>query len=103
MIRHPHTKRVQATKKPEREAKAAPTRAETDGPRRREGGRFEREGETAARLVSGAASRQLVMPHGWRNPAVRVDTPVSPVLPLEGSWACGEGDEGDEGYEMYVR
>ena len=30
-----------------------------------------------------AASRQLVAPHGWGNPAGCVDTPASPVLPLE--------------------
>jgi len=36
-------------------------------------------------VVSGAASRQLVAPHGWGNPAGRVDTPAIPVLPLEGA------------------
>ena len=29
-----------------------------------------------------------MVPHGWGNPAGRVDTPASPVLPLEGSWAA---------------
>jgi len=38
-----------------------------------------------SKLVSGAASRQLVAPHGWGNPAGRVDTPASPALPLEGA------------------
>ena len=35
--------------------------------------------------VSGAAAAlwQLVARHGWGNPAGRVDTPASPVLPLE--------------------
>ena len=28
--------------------------------------------------------RQLIAVHGWGNPAGRVDTPASPVLPLEG-------------------
>jgi len=28
---------------------------------------------------------QLVAPHGWGNPAGRVNTPASPVLPLEGA------------------
>ena len=32
-------------------------------------------------VVSGAALRQLVAPHGWGYPAGRVDTPGSPVLP----------------------
>jgi len=45
-----------------------------------------REGGTkSAELVSGAASRKLVAPHGWGSPAGRVDTPASPVLPLEGA------------------
>ena len=39
--------------------------------------------------MNGAALRvQLVAPHGWGNPAGRVETPASPVLPLGGSWAC---------------
>ena len=32
---------------------------------------------------------QLVAPHGWGDPAGRVDTPASPVLPLEGA-GCQE-------------
>jgi len=39
--------------------------------------------------VSGAASRQLVAPHGCCSPAWRVDTPASPVLPLEGAGRSG--------------
>ena len=34
---------------------------------------------------SRAALRQLMAPHGWGNPARRVNTPASPVLPLEGA------------------
>jgi len=41
--------------------------------------------QTQKLVVSGAALRQLVVPHGWGNPAGRVDTPASPVLPLEGA------------------
>jgi len=29
--------------------------------------------------------RQLTAPHGWGNPAGRVNTPTRPVLPLEGA------------------
>ena len=36
-------------------------------------------------VISGAALRQLVAPHGWGNPAGRVGTFVSPALPLEGA------------------
>ena len=38
-----------------------------------------------SKYVSGAASRQLPALHGWGNLAGHVDTPASPVLPLEGA------------------
>ena len=45
--------------------------------------------------MSGAALRQLMAPHGWGNPAGRVDTPASPVLPLEGAGRVSVGLERD--------
>jgi len=44
-----------------------------------------RQAHLSPKLVSGVALRQLVVPLGWGNPAGRVDTPASPVLPLEGA------------------
>ena len=41
----------------------------------------------ATPLLTAAALRQLMAPHGWGNPAGRVGTPVGPVTPPGGSRA----------------